>query len=172
MKAPYNPTTKQAVEIRRGRNLATRNAQAGGHGRCWDISSNRTMLPMRNIISLSGLTATTLTQNKSTQRCPQPAQQQGRRMPPFSFESAFSMRIPLVSAFLPEMTQQIHSLRASGVISSHTANAFGVEVIALRKSSGSVCTTPLASFFVVIKSILSNTLSNRLVIMDEVGTTI
>ena len=141
MKAPYNPTTKQAVEIRRGRNLATRNAQAGGHGRCWDISSNRTMLPMRNIISLSGLTATTLTQNKSTQRCPQPAQQQGRRMPPFSFESAFSMRIPLVSAFLPEMTQQIHSLRASGVRSSHTVRAFGSEVKAFLKSSGTLCAT-------------------------------
>jgi len=50
------------------------------------------------------------------------------------------MRIFFVSAFLPDVTQQIHSLRASGVISSHTANALGEEVITSRKSDGTLCT--------------------------------
>lgn len=54
------------------------------------------------------------------------------------------MRIFLVSAFLPEITQQIHSFRASGVISSHTACAFGTEASAFFKSAGSVCTIPVA----------------------------
>src|SRR3989344_1372674 len=86
----------------------------------------------------------------------QPAQQQGRRIPPLSFESAFLIRIPLVSSFLPETTQQIHSLRASGVMSSHTARAAGVSIRALRKSSGILCTTPPAGSFRVIGFILSN----------------
>src|SRR3989344_4108618 len=79
-----------------------------------------------------------------------PAQQQGLRIPPRSFESAFLIRILLVSAFLPDVTQQIHSLRASGVISSHTARAAGIEIIARRKSAGSLCTTPVASAFLLI----------------------
>ena len=70
-------------------------------------------------------------------------------MPPLSFESPFLIRISLVSAFLPEMTQQIHSLRASGVISSHTARAAGVCVRAFRKSAGIVCTVPPASFWII-----------------------
>lgn len=63
-------------------------------------------------------------------------------MPPLSFESAFLMRIFLVSAFFPDMTQQIHSLRARGVMSFHIANAAGVEASAIRKSCGMLCTTP------------------------------
>jgi hypothetical protein len=58
-------------------------------------------------------------------------------MPPFIFESAFLIRILLVSSFLPDVTQQIHSLRASGVMSAHTAFTVGVEPTAFRKSSGS-----------------------------------
>src|SRR3989344_4479081 len=75
-------------------------------------------------------------------------------MPPFIFESAFLMRMPRVSAFLPEVTQQIHSLRAKGVISSHSARTAGVEVIAIRKSSGSLCTVPVASVVFLILFIL------------------
>ncbi len=71
-----------------------------------------------------------------------PAQQHGLRMPPLSFESAFSMRIVRVSAFLPEVTQQIHSLRASGVTSCHVARALGDRSNARRKSSGSACMVP------------------------------
>jgi len=80
----------------------------------------------------------------------QPAQQHGLRIPPPSFESAFLIRIPRVSAFLPEMTQHIHSLRASGVISSHSARTLGAEAMALRKSSGIACTTPPAIVLLLI----------------------
>ncbi len=59
------------------------------------------------------------------------------------------MRIILVSAFLPDVTQQIHSLRASGVISSHTARAAGADIRALRKSSGIVCIVPPASLVIL-----------------------
>jgi len=68
-----------------------------------------------------------------------PIQQQGRRMPPLSFERAFLMRIFLVSDFLPEVTQQIHSFRARGVMSSHIAWARREEATALRKSAGILC---------------------------------
>ena|SRR3989338_3130978 len=80
----------------------------------------------------------------------QPPQQQGLRIPPLSFESAFSIRTPLVSTFLPDITQQIHSLRASGVILSHTIRTAGVEIRAFRKSSGNLCTVPVAISFLVI----------------------
>src|SRR5579859_5955068 len=48
----------------------------------------------------------------------------------------------LVSSFLTEITQQIHSLRASRVMSSHFASAAASETRAFRKSAGTVCTTP------------------------------
>jgi hypothetical protein len=48
----------------------------------------------------------------------------------------------LVSGFLTEITQQIHSLRASGVISSHFARAAESEMRTFRKSAGTVCTAP------------------------------
>ena len=53
------------------------------------------------------------------------------------------MRIFLVSAFLPDITQQIHSLRASGVILPHTAFAALEEARAFRRSAGILCTTLL-----------------------------
>lgn len=75
-------------------------------------------------------------------------------MPPFSFESPFLIRIFLVSAFLPDVTQQIHSLRASGVMSSHTAFAAGVRMRAFCQSSGIVCTVPPARSFCIMSIIL------------------
>ena len=81
-----------------------------------------------------------------TYRCAQPAQQQGRRMPLFIFDIALVILIPLVSALAPEVTQQIHSLRASGVMSAHSARTLGFEVILLRKSAGRAWTVPPASF--------------------------
>jgi hypothetical protein len=81
----------------------------------------------------------------------QPTQQQGRRMPDPSFDNAFLILISLVSAFLPDMTQHIHSLRASGVTSPHTANALGEEIMAFRKSAGIPCTTPAATSFLLIR---------------------
>lgn len=46
------------------------------------------------------------------------------------------MRRFLVSSFLGEITQQIHSLRAKGVMLAHTALTFLSDSIALRKSKG------------------------------------
>jgi hypothetical protein len=48
----------------------------------------------------------------------------------------------LVSGFFTEITQQIHSLRASGVISSHFAHAAESEMRTFRKSAGILCTEP------------------------------
>lgn len=72
-------------------------------------------------------------------------------MPLLSFEMDLAMRIFLVSAFFPEVTQQIHSLRASGVMSSHATRAVGAEAMALRKSVGSLCTLSVEVPFFIIK---------------------
>lgn len=82
--------------------------------------------------------------------CVQPAQQHGRRIPPDSLDMALFIRMSRVSAFLPEVTQHIHSLRASGVMSAHSASTLGVAVIAFLKSVGSVCIVPLKFIFVVM----------------------
>jgi len=60
----------------------------------------------------------------------------------------------LVSGFLTEITQQIHSLRASGVMSSHAARAAESEVRALRKSGGTLCRAPPEIPFLAIEGIL------------------
>src|SRR3989344_5271321 len=78
------------------------------------------------------------------QRWMQPAQQQGLRFPSISSARVLSIRRLLVSGCLADSTQQIHSLRASGVISSHASSAFGKEVRAFRKSIGTLCATPVA----------------------------
>jgi len=61
--------------------------------------------------------------------------------------STWSLR---VSGFLTEVTQQIHSLRASGVMSSHFARAAGSEMRTFRKSAGTLCTAPAEIAFLVI----------------------
>jgi hypothetical protein len=76
-----------------------------------------------------------------------PGQQQGRRFPSLRLEQPHSIRRLLVFAFLADSIQHIHSLRASGVISSHAVNALGSDVSALFKSAGTSCTTPLEIFF-------------------------
>jgi hypothetical protein len=60
----------------------------------------------------------------------------------------------LVSGFLTEITQQIHSLRARGVISSHFARAAGSEMRTFRKSAGTLCTAPCEIAFLVMDFIL------------------
>jgi hypothetical protein len=50
------------------------------------------------------------------------------------------------------MTQQIHSLRASGVMSSQAASAFGAASSAAFRSAGSRCTTPPAIDFRLMSS--------------------
>ena len=79
---------------------------------------------------------------QNAHRCGQPGQQQGRRIPSLSCEHTLSTCCRLVSSFLTEMVQQIHSLRASGVISSQAASAFASDAIAFRRSAGRLCTTP------------------------------
>ena len=60
----------------------------------------------------------------------------------------------LVFGFLTEITQQIHSLRASAVISSHFARAAGSEMRTFRKSAGTLCTAPgEIAFFVMVKGL-------------------
>jgi hypothetical protein len=83
-------------------------------------------------------------------RCGQPAQQQGRRFPSLSSVYTLFIRLCLVSGFLASSIQQIHSLRASGVISSQFDSATLSEMRAFRKSSGTQCTTPLETSFLTI----------------------
>src|SRR5258708_40348476 len=60
----------------------------------------------------------------------------------------------LVSGFLTEITQQIHSLRASGVMSSHFACATESEMRAFLKSAGTLCTAPEEIAFLAMDFIL------------------
>jgi len=78
------------------------------------------------------------------QRCGHPAQQHGLRMPPRILSMPTSMRRLLVASCLAEMTQQIHSFRASGVISAQRLLAVASDSMALRKSAGSLWTVPSA----------------------------
>src|SRR5262245_14675939 len=55
-----------------------------------------------------------------------------------------------VSGFLTELTQQIHSLRASGVNASHIARALGSDDRDRLKSCGRECATPPEIFFVIL----------------------
>jgi len=52
------------------------------------------------------------------------------------------MRRFLVSSFFAEVTQQIHSLRARGVMLAHASVTIASDSIALRKSAGILCTVP------------------------------
>jgi len=72
------------------------------------------------------------------QRCGHPGQQHGLRMPPRILSMPTSMRRFLVASCLAEVTQQIHSFRASGVISAQRLLAVALDSMALRKSAGSL----------------------------------
>jgi hypothetical protein len=67
----------------------------------------------------------------------------------------------LVSGFLTEMTQQIHSLRASGVMSSHFASAAGSEMRTFRKSAGTLWTAPAEIAFLAKDFILHRYATSR-----------
>lgn len=88
------------------------------------------------------------------QRCGQPGQQQGLRIPSLSSVSTRSMCCLRVFGFLTEIIQHIHSLRASAVISSHLARAAGSEMRTFRKSAGTPCTAPSEIAFLVMDFIL------------------
>jgi hypothetical protein len=76
------------------------------------------------------------------QRCEQPGQQQGLRFPSLRLEQPHLIRRLLVSGFLAESIQQIHSFRASGVTFSHASNALASEASAFFRSAGRSWTTP------------------------------
>src|SRR5215472_18776799 len=80
------------------------------------------------------------------QRCGHPGQQHGLRIPPRILSMPTSMRRFLVSSFLTDVTQQIHSFRASGVISAQSLLAVELDSIALPKSAGSLWIVPPAIF--------------------------
>ena len=75
-------------------------------------------------------------------RCMQPTQQHGRRIPSLSSLTTRFTWSFRVSSFLTKVVQQIHSLRARGVISSHAASAALSEARAFRKSGGILCAVP------------------------------
>jgi hypothetical protein len=73
----------------------------------------------------------------------------------------------LVSGFFTEITQQIHSLRASGVISSHFARAAGSDMRIFRRSAGTLWTAPRETEFFAMDLIVRRrartaTLPNKL----------
>jgi hypothetical protein len=71
-----------------------------------------------------------------------PIQQQGRRLPSASSVTDLLIWFSRVAAVLTLTLQQIHSLRASGEISSHAARALGLELRDFRKSSGNWWAVP------------------------------
>lgn len=79
-----------------------------------------------------------------------PIQQQGRRFPAGNSVRILSMWFFRVSSFLLVTTQQIHSLRASGVSPSHAAWILELAVRTFLRSSGTLWTVPLDKGFVVI----------------------
>jgi len=83
-----------------------------------------------------------VSERQNAHRCGQPGQQHGRRIPSLSSEHTLSTCCRRVSSFLTEIVQQIHSLRASGVMSSQAASAFASDASAFRRSDGRLCTTP------------------------------
>src|SRR6266702_8428166 len=80
----------------------------------------------------------------------QPYQQQGRCIPSLSSVHTRSTCCLLVSGFFTEIAQQIHSLRARGVRSSHEALASASAARVFRKSSGKSWTTPPEMSLLVI----------------------
>jgi hypothetical protein len=76
--------------------------------------------------------------SRDLQRCGHPGQQQGRRMPLRILSNPTSIRRLRVASRFADITQQIHSLRASGVKSGQSLLAVASDAIAFRKSAGSL----------------------------------
>jgi hypothetical protein len=75
-------------------------------------------------------------------RCGHPGQQHGRRMPCSSSSRVLRMRRSRVGSRFASSTQQMNSLRASGVMSIQAAIATVLVASASRRSPGSGCTVP------------------------------
>jgi len=78
----------------------------------------------------------------SSHLCGQPAQQHGRRIPSSNSERTLATCWLLVSSFFGDITQQIHSFLASGVMSSHAAMALREFMRTFLRSCGKLCTVP------------------------------
>src|SRR5947209_6150056 len=81
----------------------------------------------------------------------QPIQQQGRRMPLRILLRPTAICFSLVASCFTLITQQIHSLRARGVMSSHKAKTLGSKDKAFFKSGGSVWTVPEEIFLADVR---------------------
>jgi len=71
------------------------------------------------------------------------------------------MRRLLVSTFLADVTQQIHSFRANGVISAQRLLAATSDSMALRKSDGSLWIAPPAIALVVMRQVRVSHVAER-----------
>ena len=83
-------------------------------------------------------------------RCIHPGQQHGRRLPSASSVCARSTRRCLVSMSFAPSTQQIHSLRARGVISFQAARLTLSASKAVRRSAGSLWTVPVGIAVIIV----------------------
>ena len=81
-------------------------------------------------------------------RCGQPGQQHGLELPSTSSFWALAIRLIRVSGFFADVTQQIHSFLARGVMASHAVFIAESESMALRKSVGNLWTGPEMLFVV------------------------
>mgnify|MGYP003554831982 CR=1 FL=1 len=81
----------------------------------------------------------------------QPGQQHGLRLPRSKSSRSRSICSARVSGFFTIVTQQIHSLRASGVSPFHRSCNFDSPKSTFRKSLGIVCTTPELSITSVMR---------------------
>lgn len=63
-------------------------------------------------------------------------------MPERIFDMPTLMRFARVSFNFPDVTQQIHSFLAKGVMSTHSAATFLSPAIIFFKSAGNLCTVP------------------------------
>jgi hypothetical protein len=95
------------------------------------------------------------------QRCGHPAQQQGLRLPAASSAFVLLSRWFLVSNFLADSIQQIHSLRASGVIFSQAARTVSSAIKTCFRSTGTLCTTPPAILIIIFEILIQKTLTQQ-----------
>ena len=122
--------------------LRSRSAAPGRLGFLGDssVNGNRSLGGASGRCPECGLSGGPATRSRSgsikfAQRCGQPGQQQGLRFPSLRLEHPHSIRRILVSAFLADSIQKIHSLRARGVMSCHVFSAFTSEVSAFFRSA-------------------------------------
>ena len=120
---------------------AVRSPETGASAiRCFPIANGGWKPPVR-MAKAHGLHNA---RSPNQRRWGQPGQQQGRRLPFLRSAQTRSIRFSRVLSCFASSTQQIHSLRARGVRSSHNASAARSADRVFSRSSGTSCTTPEA----------------------------